>query len=267
MNNKSKIILIAGLASVGLVSVTLGVAATADIKPVDIVRRHNATMPTNTRRIWLVNNHGDNSDLSWWTNANLVVHVWNASGTIDVKGATVVLGSDYYKGGLVYVDITLTNATGELHAIVGQDLNGNGEISWGDNNQTQQVDLQAFGTSADVIWLQNTRYQDSYQNNRWTRNANAAAAGMSDTQLAAVLAKYNTCDVQNTYGYNGYPQLKKDFFDACDAAVLASTTTLADYDYEEYKAAGKDYSKIEKNHTSTVVDKIAGLKLMYESNN
>ena len=146
MNNKGKILLVAGLASVGLVSVTLGVAATADIKPVDIVRRHNATMPSNTRRIWLVNNHGDNSAVSWWTPENLVIHVWNDGGALDVKGATQVLGSDYYKGGLLYIDIELVNATSALHLIAGQDLNDEGiEIDWGNNNQTQQVDLPAFG--------------------------------------------------------------------------------------------------------------------------
>ena len=228
-------------------------------------REARASVPTGTRRIFLVNNHGDNGNVSWWTKEKLVLHVWNDTETKDIKGATEVLGTDFYKGGLWYVDISIANATSALHLIAGQDTNGDGTINWDSNNQTWSQDIPAYGT-ADLVFLNNDVSWDS-ANNRNNRGVSVGTSGLSSGQLAALLAKYNTCDSSNTYGYNAYPQLKVDFLDSCEAGVLASTDTLADYDYQEYINNGKSYDGINKDHTSTIVDKIAGLKYWYELNN
>ena len=261
MNNKIKLLLVAGIASAGLVSTTVGVAAMAHQEgPIDIVRRHNATMPTNTRRIWIVNN--DN----WWTDNNYWVYAWNGNGnygsSVTTK-VTMVLPEDgqpngFYHG-LGYADITLAGATSSLNVRIVNE--------WGDWGQTVTLSLPAYGTEADVVWMNSGGTWDSGEN-RNDRNASYGATQMYTTaQMSILLGIYNTCDPSNTFGYNAYPQLNYDFFINTNDEIKKSEETLADYDYEEYVEAGKDYSKINKDKTSKIVDKIAGLQYWYELNN
>ena len=106
------------------------------------------------------------------------------------------------------------------------------------------------------------------QASRNSRNASIGTTnGFNASELSTILAGYNTCDATNTYGYNAYPQLKKNFFDKCQASVLSSTSTLQDYDYAAYVTNGKSYDGINKDSTSRIVDKIAWMKAMFEANN
>ena len=244
---KQNAMLLVSIVALGLVA---GSTALINSKPSFVNNiQTRAAAPTNTRRIWILNN--DN----WWTDNNFYVHAWNASGNCDTAKVTNIL-TDYYHG-FGYVDVALTNATSSLSVQV---VN-----SWGDYGQTVTLTLPAFG-GEDVIWMNSGGTWDS-DHNRNDRNASLGTSnGFNAGQLAAILAKYNTCSDSNTYGYNAYPQLKKNFFDKCADNVLTSTTTLADYDYDEYIQANKDYDQINKDHTSTVADKVAGLEYWYNLN-
>ena len=186
----------------------------------------------------------------------------------NFKGATQVLPPDgntngFYRG-LWYVDIALTNATTGLYVIAGQDTNGNGEINWGNNNQSFAQLLPDFGNEAgDIVLLNDNVASDGGRN---SRGISTGKIGLGGSQLAALLSLYNTCDSNNTYGYNAYPQQDASIFSNCSASALSSSEELADYDYAEYLAAGKDYSKVNKDHSSTVAEKIAGLQAMYNAN-
>lgn len=266
MENKKKGYLIA-LGCMTLLSAGLIMTANNGNSNFSTSRVAKAAAPTNTRRIWLVNNGGYNTDVNWWTKENLVVHVYHEgqNDAIDVKGATLA-ATDYYQG-LWYVDVELANVTTSIKVIVGQDLDDSGiEIDWGNNNQTGALELPAFGTDADVIWLQDGNWWDS-EEKRNSRNANVTTAGLGGSQLAEVLSGYKTCDPSNTNGYNAYPQLEKSILDACSAEAKAYSTSFADYDYDAYVQAGKSYEGMSKTSTSTVASKIAGLEYWYDYNN
>ena len=244
---KQKVMLLIATLTLGLVAGT-AIFTKSNISVID-TRQSRAPAPSNTIRIWIVNN--DN----WWTDNNYFVHAWNASGNVDTAKVTSVL-TDYYHG-LGYVDVSLANATSTLQIQV---VN-----SWGEYGQTVTLTLPAFG-GEDTVWMNSGGTYDN-DHGRNDRNASlGTTSGFSAAQLASILAGFNTCSSTNTYGYNSYPQLQTNFFAKCDADVLASTTTLADYDYGEYVAAGKDYDQIQKIHTSTLADKVAGLEFWYNYN-
>lgn len=206
-----KTLLAITFSTVGLGSaVGLGVASGNNVKFLSA----NATAPTNTRRIWILNN--DN----WWTDNNFFVHAWNDNGNVDTAKVTNVL-SDYYHG-LGYVDVTLAGATTSLKIQV---VN-----SWGDYGQTVTLELPAFG-GADVVWMNNGGTWDS-AHNRNDRNAELkATTGFSGAQLGVIMSKYDSCSDANTNGYNAYPQVNTNFViptddDQLDSLVYNSTYTI-----------------------------------------
>ena len=213
-----KTVLTIALSTVGLGSaVTLGAVSNQNVKFLSA----NASAPTNTRRIWILNN--DN----WWTDNNFFVYAWNESGNFGSAETTKVTNvlSDYYHG-LGYADITLAGATTSLKLRV---VN-----SWGNYGQTVTLDLPAFG-GEDVVWLNSGETWDSSEN-RNDRNASlGTTSGFSGEQLGVVMSKYDTCSDANTNGYNAYPQLKKNFLDKTDSSAFSTkvygqdTYTIQDY--------------------------------------
>ena len=167
-----------------------------------------AAAPTNTRRIWIIDNNGDSGDTKWWTGSTLYVYYWNGSGDGTVKVSNQVL-DDYYKG-LWYVDLTLANITTSVNLIfrVGDSSN---PYAWGNNNQTFTQPLGAFG-GLDTIWLNNGVSWDSSQNRNSRQASISATNGFSGAQLAVIMSYYNTCSTANTNGYNSYPQMEQNFF-------------------------------------------------------
>ena len=227
----------------GLTVSSLSVAAISSSSTSSFERNKvaKAAAPTNTRRIWIIDNNGTSSDTSWWTGSTLYVYYWNGNGDGTAKVTEEVL-SDYYKG-LWYVDITLTAATTSLNVIV-RVGNDSGAYDWGNNNQTFTQPLGAFGDE-DTIWLNNGVSWDS-SGNRNSRSASIGTTnGFSGAQLAVIMSKYNTCSSNNTNGYNAYPQMKKNFFDKTDSSAFSTkvhgqdTYTIQDYIdgmYERYSA-------------------------------
>ena len=190
-----------------------------------------AAAPTNTRRIWIIDNNGNSSDTSWWTGSTLYVYYWNANGNGTAKVTEEVL-SDYYKG-LWYVDITLTAATTSLNVIV-RVGNDSGVYDWGNNNQTFTQPLGSFGDE-DTIWLNNGVSWDSSENRNSRQASIGTTNGFSAAQLAVIMSKYNTCSSANTNGYNAYPQLNVNFIEKTDSSAFSTkvygqdTYTIQDY--------------------------------------
>ena len=184
----------AGLALLG--ATTFAVALADGVKPSLLANRVKAAAPTDTRRVWIINN--DN----WWTDNNFYLHAWNSNGNVTTSKVTNIL-SDYYHG-LGYIDVTLTGAANSLNVIV---RNG----AWGNNNQTVALDLGAIG-SGDTVWM-NSGVTWNSTDQRNDRNASKGTTnGFSGAQLAVIMSHYDTCSSANTNGYNSYPQMETNFF-------------------------------------------------------
>lgn len=179
----------------------------------------NAAAPTNTRRVWIINN--DN----WWTENTFYVYAWNENGTTSSEQFTRVLDDYYYDYG--YCDITLEGAAAGVNVIVRYS-----GTDWGDYNQTVTLNLPAIG-GADTIWMNSgTTYGDGHEN----RNASIGTTnGLGGDQLGVVLSKYDTCSANNTNGYNAYPQIKTNVFDKTATSAFGTmvygqaTYTCRDY--------------------------------------
>lgn len=218
------------LTFLAILPATAGVVTVAAVNASSIeIQQVQAAAPTNTRRIWIIDNNGDSGDTNWWTGSTLYAYVWNSNGSATLKVEHEVL-SDYYKG-LWYVDVTLAGATTSLNVIM-RVGNSSGAYSWGNNNQTFTQPLGAFGT-ADTIWLNNGVTWDSGEN----RNSRSASVGTS-TGLSAAQAKYlfvngglDTCANTNTNGYFAYPQLDKNFFEPTTADL--TTQSVGAYTVQE----------------------------------
>lgn len=172
------------------------------------MKEATAAVPTNTRRIWIIDNNGGDSSTSWWTGSTMYVYVWNGSGSNTYKVEHKVL-DDYYKG-YWYVDISFASVTTSVNVIVRVGDSSN-PYGWGNNNQTFTQSLGALG-EADTIWLNNGVTWDSSEN-RNSRNASIGTSnGFSGAQLASVLSHFDTCSSANTNGYNAYPQMETNVF-------------------------------------------------------
>lgn len=212
-----KTVLTIALSTVGLGSaVALGVSSGSNVKFLSA----SATAPTNTRRIWILNN--DN----WWTDNNYWVYAWNDNGNYGSSSTTkinMVLPSYYH--GLGYADITLTDAANSLKVRI---VN-----SWGDYGQTVVLNLPALG-GEDVIWMNSGGTYDSTEK-RNDRNASLGATnGFNGSEFTTLLNEYDTCSSANTNGYNAYPQVKKVFADPTNdssafTAVVKNSYTVQDY--------------------------------------
>lgn len=189
--------------------------------------RTKAAAPTNTRRVWIINN--DN----WWTDNNFYLHAWNANGNVTTGKVTNVL-SDYFHG-LGYIDVTLAGAASSLNVIV-----RNGD--WGNYNQTVSLSLPALG-GEDTIWMNSGT---TWADDRHNRNASVGTtSGFSGAQLAVIMSKYDTCSSANTNGYNSYPQMETNFFLKTEQSAFSTKVygqdvyTIQDYVdgmYERYNA-------------------------------
>lgn len=254
----NKGLIVATAAVMTVVAATVGAISFKDHGSFGTIRAE-ATAPTNTRRVWVIDNNGESASTKWWSSSTMYAHTWTTGEAVTIKLENKVIDG-YYKG-LWYFDVELASATTSLKVII-RVGNASAAYDWGNNNQTGTIELGALG-AADTIWLNDGTWYDS-GNSRNSRNSSVGTTnGFNDVDLATILGGYNTCSSTNTYGYNAYPQLETNFFAKCADEVLSSETTLPDYDYEEYVAAGKDYSKINKDHTSTVAGKIAGLEYWY----
>lgn len=252
---KSKILIIGGLtlatgvAAAGVVGLPVG-------QPAELPVRKNATMPTNTRRIWIINN--DN----WWTDNDYYVYAWNATNNYTSAAVNIVLnsGEGGYFHGLGYCDITMSSATSAISVIV-----RDGGTDWGSKNQTVTVNLPAFGDE-DTIWL-NSGLTWNEKELRNDRNASIGTTnGFSAAQLATIMDNYVTCSTANTNGYNAIPQLETNFFAKTDADILSSSEGMTDYNWPAYDGAGKSYEGLPKDTATTLGNKIAKMRAMYAAN-
>lgn len=215
-----KVLLGLSITAVGISAVSLGVASSNKTS----LNTVTAAAPTNQRRIWIVNN--DN----WWKENNYGAEVSNGSQTVVTSKVEIIL-SDYYPGGLGFVDVTIPNATSALTVRI---LNDVTDTEHGNYKQTVELNLPAFG-GADVIWMNSGETWDSVH--EWNdRNASVGTTnGFSGDQLGVILSKFDTCSSATTNGYNAFPQLKTNMFDktasgAFDTYVYGqSTYTCRDY--------------------------------------
>ena len=217
------------LSTVGLGSaVALGVSSGNNVKFLSV----SATAPTNTRRIWIVDNNGDDGNSSFWTGKTMYAYAWTTQNNgVTVKVTNKVL--DDYSRGLWYVDVSLENAATDALKVIIRIGDDNGAYAWGNNNQTFTQSLPAFGEE-DTIWLNNgVTYDDGSGRN--SRNASIGTAGCSAAQLAVVMSKYNTCSTANTNGYNAYPQVDTNFIKTSDASVMSTKVYGQDvYTIQDY---------------------------------
>ena len=195
---------------------------------VNNAKKAGAAVPTDTRRVWIVDNNGEDSSTKWWNDTGKIFygHVWNSNGTVDLKITHRVL-SDYYHG-LWYFDVDLPGAANSLKVII-RAGDTNGVYGWGNNNQTKTLSLGELGTD-DTIWMDNgVSYNDAEGRN--DRNAGVTTTnGFSEAQFAVVMSKYDTCSPANTNGYNAYPQFKKNFVDKTNSEYLSAKV----YGQDEY---------------------------------
>ena len=220
--------------STGLVAVAVCAAFLSNANLIKFNRTGfvRASAPTNTRRVWLVDNNGNSTDTNWWTGSTLYVFAWTSQAASTEFKVTEEVLSDYYKG-LWYVDVTLTGVTTDLSVIV-RVGNDSGAYAWGNNNQTFTQPLGEFGDSADVIWLNNGVTWDG-DNNRNSRSASIGSAPLGAAQLSVVMSKYNTCSPNNTNGYHAYPQVKKDFEEPSDPTEFSTKVYGQDvYTIQDY---------------------------------
>ena len=219
------------LALLAVMPVTAGVVTVAAVNSANLLNKVDAaTMPTNTRRIWIIdNNNTSDSNTDFWTGSTLYAYYWNANGSNTIKVENNPL-PNYYEG-LWYFDVSLEGATSELNVIL-RVGNSSGAYGWGDNNQTFTQPLGAFGV-ADTIWLNGGVTRDD-ANNRNSRNASIGTTnGFSAGDLATILSSYDTCSDANTNGYNSYPQMKTNFFDKTDVD-LTTTIVSGTYSVQDY---------------------------------
>ena len=210
------------LTFLAILPATAGVVTVAAVNASPInLRQVSAAAPTNTRRVWIINN--DN----WWTDNDYYVYAWNASGNNTSSAVHMVLTDAYH--GVGYCDIELTNATSEIHVIV-----RDGGQDWGSNNQTVTIDLPAFG-GGDTIWL-NSGVTWNSKDNRNDRNASAGITnGFSAIQMHWILVNggIDTCAATNTNGYFAYPQMNKNFFEPTDVdltgEIVSGSYSVQDY--------------------------------------
>lgn len=213
---------------ISLAATTLGGAvAFAATRNLGNLQSAKAVAPTNTRRVWIINN--DN----WWTENTFYVYAWR--GELDEDTAfssnpvTPVI-SDYFYG-LSYADVTYEGATTDLKVIVRYS-----GTAFGDWNQTVTLSLGALGT-ADTIWLNNGGEANPDIGNKTSRKASIGATnGFSGAQLAVIMSKFDTCSDANTNGYNAFSQLKTNMFDKTDSSAFDSKV----YGQDEYTC--RDYA-------------------------
>ena len=208
-----KILLGLSMSVVGAGAVGFGVVASNKQN----LKAATAEVPTNQRRVWIVDNNGDSSDTNWWTSSTMYAYAWNENGNVTVKCENKVL--DDYGCGLHYVDITLAGATEALNVIV-RIGNDEGPYNWSGNNQSFAQSLGKLGTE-DVIWLNNGVSWNG-TDNRNDRNSSKGTAGCNAAQLAVVISKYDTCSDAVTDGYHAYPQVFTDFYQPSDASTYST---------------------------------------------
>ncbi len=203
-----------------LAPITAGVVTVAAVNCASALNKVDAaTMPSNTRRIWIINN--DN----WWTDNDYYAYAWNAKGNATSSTVHMVLTDAYH--GIGYVDIELEDATSAIDVIV-----RDGGTDWGNDNQTITVSLPAFG-GADTIWLNSGV---TWNGSRNDRNASVGTTnGFNAIQLHWILVNggFDTCSPANTNGYNAYPQMKTNIFDKTDVdltgEIVSETYSVQDY--------------------------------------
>ena len=191
----------------------------------------NATAPTNTRRLWIINNNGNSSDTNWWN--IMYAHIWtNDPNTFVEYKVTEKVLADYYWG-LWYVDVTFADAATSLNVIIraGDD---NGPYSWGNKNQSFTQSLGALGT-ADTIWLNNGVSWNSGENRNDRNTSLGTTNGFDGPQLGSILSHYHTCSANNTDGYNSYPQMETNFFLKTDHSAFSTLV------YGQSKYTCQDY--------------------------
>lgn len=228
--NKKIVISLIGLTSAFCMAGAVGLVS--NFSKSNNVTAVKAEAPTNTRRVWIIdNNNSSDPNTGWWTGSTMWAYCWNSNGESEIKVEEEVL-SDYYKG-LWYFDVNLEEATSGLNVIM-RIGNSDGAYNWGTNNQTFTLSLGEFG-GEDTIWLNGGVTWDG-DKNRNSRNASIGTTnGFSGEQLAVVTSKYDTCSSANTNGYNAYPQFKKNFVDKTAESALStlvygqSTYTIQDY--------------------------------------
>ncbi len=168
-----------------------------------------------TRRIYFVNG-GDNG--TWYGGNQLYVYAWSGENNSGLVKSTTIYG-DYYAG-LCFADVTFVGAGGSISV----KFSSNG--SWG--AETEACVLPALSSkSEDSIFVDNA-YKGS------GRQPAVAAIGTSIAQLKCTLDHIQTCEESYHDGYYAYPQLKADFFDACNEMGSAATTPIGDKDKEEH---------------------------------
>ena len=216
MINKKVLIMLA------VAPLTIGVATVAAFASSRVSKVDAATMPTNTRRVWIINN--DN----WWVENTFYVEATNnLDETVQSAQITPVLNNGDYYYGLSYADITVANATSAIDVRVRYS-----GTEMGNYNQTVLLHLPAFG-GEDTIWMNSGSTE---VDGRQDRNASLGTTnGFSAEQLCGVLSNggYDTCSTANTNGYNAYPQMKTNFFDKTNVdltgVIVSGSYSVQDY--------------------------------------
>ena len=209
------------LVLLALAPVTAGVVTVAAVNSASALNKVDAaTMPTNTRRIWVLNND------DWWTDNNYWIYAWNDSGSYGSTATTKInmVLTDLHHG-LGYADITLTNATSAFKLRV---VN-----SWGDYGQTVTLNIPAIG-GEDLVWMNSGGTWDGNEK-RNDRNASLGTKGVSAAQMHYIFTNglFNPCSTNNTNGYNSYPQMYTDFYQPTDAdltqEIVSGSYTVQNY--------------------------------------
>lgn len=258
--NKKRLIVSAGLTFTGAaIALTL---AFQSGKSFLLARPANAQVPvdfveeTVTRRIYFVNN--DNYWGEGWTEeamAQLYVHAWQESDgaykTESLVPATRYMTDVLY--GLYYADVTFAGAGDRIGMLIRTTDN------WDTGVQSNGAILPAlWSSSPDVVYL-NSGLTGGY------RNTSVGSLNvLGDGQMAYLLRNYQTCSAAYSDGYNAYPQVLKDF--CPEGKWYEGSTTVTDYDYDEYVANGKSYEGLEQNGSTTINDKLVEMKALYEAN-
>ena len=145
-----------------------------------------------TRRIWVVN--ADN----WWVK-DVQAH---AFGSVEQYVTVNWIYDTFYKG-LGYADIDSANTTIQFKPV----------SSWDNRtaNITLDPQIDSLDDDPDVYWLYNGTTKDGTVD---ARNYGTNTATLGEDELSTVLSHIDTCGTSYACGYNAYPQLMVNFWNA-----------------------------------------------------
>ena len=183
-----------------------------------------------TRRIYFINN---NSGGTWYSGYPLSAQVWYGSTYSGFVNASEIYGNYYY----------CVDFTSSVEGFLGGDLHFELRAKTGEGDK----DYAYTSTCYNIPSLDKKAFDVIYINNGAPSIGLTVDVGENTGIISSVLDHYSTCDASYANGYNGYPQLKKDFLDPNATAIATyGNTTMCE---EGTVSINTKIAKLEQQYT------------------